>query len=100
VSGAEHDAADAEAAQAQIQQLFIGFQFQDRMNQVLTLLRNDMDQLAQLLANPSTSAADLDAQAWLARLESRYAMAEQHHAPGRAPTAAPAPSQPSEVEFF
>ena len=107
-------ATDAEAAQAQIHQLFISFQFQDRLNQILGLLHADMQRLHAALADPQAAAGALDAQAWLVQLESRYAMAEQHQAPptrvaaparaaGQATTAAPPPAAapaPTEVDFF
>lgn len=88
-------AADAEAAQRQVEQLFIGFQFQDRMNQVLTLLHADVQKLLELVRDPAAHAGRLDAEAWLAELESRYAMAEQRQSAAASQTA-----QPQAVDFF
>ncbi len=94
-------ATDAEAAQQQVEQLFVGFQFQDRINQVLTLLHADMTKLLEMVRDPQGHVRALDAQAWLAELESRYAMAEQRQRPAAgAAGASAAPPQPTGVDFF
>jgi methyl-accepting chemotaxis protein len=60
----------------QVERMYMGFQYQDRVSQMMALLEQDMAQLQTALANPASDA--LGTQAWLARLESQYAMAEQH----------------------
>lgn len=96
-------AEDAQDAQTQIEGLFVGFQFQDRLNQLLTLLHDDMRRLAGVLADPAASARELDADAWLQRLQEHYAMQEQreaHAAPVHRADVAPSTPAPSSVEFF
>jgi methyl-accepting chemotaxis protein len=100
---------DAQSAQQQIQQLLVSFQFQDRLNQVLTLLHGDMQRLAAVLEHQGQAPGELDPNAWLARLAASYAMSEQRQAPAshgtarapsdRAPAPASAASQPA-VDFF
>jgi methyl-accepting chemotaxis protein len=65
--------------QALLEDILTGFQYQDRVAQMVRLLQDDMDRLRQLLQDPHTEAEALDAQAWLTRLESQYAMEEQRH---------------------
>ena len=95
-------AADADAAQRQIEQLFVSFQFQDRLNQILSLLQTDMRRLAGLIQAPNTEVADLDAQRWLADLESRYATSEQRSTQRNLSVvgADDASSSAGEVDFF
>lgn len=64
--------------------VFIGFQFQDRLNQMLGSLHDDLDRFEQWLRNPETAATAtaLDAAQWLKQLEATYTMQEQlasHH---------------------
>lgn len=95
-------AADADAAQKQIEQLFVSFQFQDRLNQILNLLQSDMQRLVALVQSPDTAVADLDAQQWLAALESRYATSEQRSTQRSQASAGPSDpaSNAGEVDFF
>jgi len=60
--------------------LFQGFQFQDRLNQMLTNLQDDMDRFSAWMAE-GRPASHTDALEWLKRLEDTYTMAEQrsHH---------------------
>jgi ABC-type transporter Mla subunit MlaD len=60
----------------QVERMYIGFQYQDRVSQMMALLEQDMAQLQGALANTGGDVPAIDA--WLARLESQYAMAEQH----------------------
>ena len=62
----------------QVERMYVGFQYQDRISQMMTLLHDDMARLEALLSNPMQSADDLTQEAWLARLESQYVMQEQH----------------------
>ncbi len=56
----------------------MGFQYQDRISQIMGLLLDDMQRMLAVLANPAQQSADVINQAnWLERLESQYAMAEQ-----------------------
>ncbi len=70
----------------QVERMYRGFQYQDRISQMMTLLHEDIERLKLALDDTST---DVDAQAWLARLASQYVMTEQrHHHHGQAGTAA------------
>jgi methyl-accepting chemotaxis protein len=106
-SAARDLVADAAAAHEQIQGLFVAFQYQDRVNQVLTLVRQDLERLQSMLDQPGHRDDQIDPAAWLAELEKRYAMEEQRsQSPAgtsaarggkSAPAAAPAPT---ETTFF
>ena len=58
----------------QVDRMYQGFQYQDRISQMMALLHDDMERLQSALAAPP---ADIDAPAWLERLQSQYVMAEQ-----------------------
>ena len=60
----------------QVERMYKGFQYQDRISQMMTLLHEDIDRLKLALDDTST---DVDAAAWLARLASQYVMTEQRH---------------------
>lgn len=79
-----------------VERMYQGFQYEDRISQMVALLQQDM---LRLLTAFSESDTSLDAGQWLARLEDSYVMAEQrqqHHAGG--------PDQPpqdlDETTFF
>jgi methyl-accepting chemotaxis protein len=100
-------AEDASAAHAQIQGLFVAFQYQDRVNQVLTLVRTDLERLQSLLDAPGHRDDQLDPTQWLAELEKRYAMDEQRSpraaastAGQRSPRSQAAEPAPTETTFF
>jgi methyl-accepting chemotaxis protein len=60
---------------AQVERMYVGFQYQDRISQMMALLEGDIIRLQQAVSGHGGEF--LDPQAWLARLESQYAMAEQ-----------------------
>ncbi len=66
---------DAATSGAQVERMYKGLQYQDRLSQMVTLLHDDMQRLQQALARPQ---APLDPEQWLARLQAGYVMAEQH----------------------
>ncbi len=70
---------------AQVERMYIGFQYQDRVSQMMTLLEGDIARLQEAVQAQGQGNTDL--RAWLARLESQYAMAEQHqdHAGTKSP---------------
>ena len=88
--------------QTLIERMYIGFQYQDRISQMLSLLHVDMQRLeSALLDNPGAAGTDeLSAPAWLARLESQYAMAEQHAVHGTAGGSGSGPAAGEETTFF
>jgi methyl-accepting chemotaxis protein len=61
--------------------VFVSFQFQDRLNQMLGSVQDDMDRFEEWLRQ-TRAANQADAQRWLERLEASYTMEEQrsfHH---------------------
>ena len=61
----------------QVDRMYIGLQYQDRISQMIALLESDMARLQDAVAGRAADTPEL--QAWLARLEDQYAMAEQRH---------------------
>lgn len=58
----------------QVERMYKGFQYQDRISQMMTLLHEDIERLQAALQTP---AANTNAADWLARLESQYVMTDQ-----------------------
>jgi len=86
---------ETEMVSQQVDRMYRGFQYQDRISQMMTLLHEDIVRLEQALGDTST---DVDAQAWLARLESQYVMTEQRHHHNAAGD--PAATDDEETTFF
>lgn len=61
----------------QIERMYHGFQYQDRISQMMSLLHDDMARLVSVLADPGASPEALAHEAWLARLASQYVMQDQ-----------------------
>ncbi len=61
---------------AQVDRMYMGFQYQDRISQMMALLEGDMVKLQEALSAGEAQAPDLAA--WLVQLEAQYAMREQH----------------------
>ena len=59
----------------QVERMYIGFQYQDRISQMMALLESDIALLQDALR---ATTAPPGLAAWLDRLESQYAMSEQH----------------------
>jgi hypothetical protein len=66
---------ETHAVAQQVERMYIGFQYQDRISQMIALLEIDMTRLQQALAGEQDIT---DLPSWLARLETQYAMTEQH----------------------
>jgi ABC-type transporter Mla subunit MlaD len=58
----------------QVERMYIGFQYQDRISQMIALLEGDIARLQQVLDGAGEVP---DLKAWLDGLETQYAMAEQ-----------------------
>jgi hypothetical protein len=58
----------------QVERMYKGFQYQDRISQMMTLLHEDIERLQLAFIQPETAVS---AQEWLTRLESTYVMTEQ-----------------------
>lgn len=59
----------------QVERMYIGFQYQDRISQMMALLESDMVRLQEAMLVQDAPAPEL--KDWLTQLESQYAMAEQ-----------------------
>jgi len=79
----------------QVDRMYKGFQYQDRISQMMTALHDDIERLQLALAEPATA---LDAPAWLQRLESTYVMTEQRQQHASASTSSGAAEE--ETTFF
>ena len=82
----------------QVERMYIGFQYQDRISQMMALLESDIAKLQAAFSSGGANAPQLAT--WLAQLESQYAMAEQrtdHHAPNGQ---RPADNSSNETTFF
>lgn len=67
---------EAHIVAEQVEQMYLGFQYQDRVSQMMALLEADIARLQAALANQGADAPKVAD--WLKHLESQYAMAEQH----------------------
>lgn len=86
----------------EISSMLVSLQFQDRVNQILTNVRNDVEKLNQHLASAAVAdeneAGPPDAMTWLDELATTYTMAEQrenHHGRNAA-----APPDTQQITFF
>lgn len=82
---------------AQVERMYVGFQYQDRISQMMALLEGDIARLRGAIEGQGKDLPDLDA--WLSQLESKYAMAEQHHSHQEDSTSA-AGGADNETTFF
>src|SRR5690606_15000014 len=94
---------ESEAIRAEIDNVLVSLQFQDRVSQILTHVCNDLDRLHTYLEQRQWRAADglplpeIDTQAWLEHMSTTYTTMEQRDNPaGRQP----AVSNASEITFF
>ena len=85
----------------QVERMYVGFQYQDRISQMMTLLHDDMARLEAALSQPTQAPDELTQEAWLARLESQYVMQEQRqHHTGQTASAADAIDDGMDTTFF
>lgn len=90
---------------AEVSDVLVSLQFQDRVSQMLTHVRNDLEKLENHLVSFEKERASghrhgtIDARAWLGDLSRTYTMPEQYAAhSGNAGTAAA--NQETEITFF
>ncbi len=81
----------------QVERMYKGFQYQDRISQMMTLLHEDIERLQAALATPQQ---EVDAQAWLARLQSQYVMSEQRQQHSNSTLAPGSAAGDEETTFF
>lgn len=97
--------AESQLIQSEISDVLVALQFQDRISQVLSHVRGDLDKLHQTLDASEQQLADgvmpepLDTAVWLDALTSTYTMAEQYSVLGEGP-AAQAQDSSTEITFF
>ena len=71
---------ESQTVSRQVERMYVGLQCQDRISQMMALLLGDMQRLQAILTDPGTNPDAMSHEAWLAQLESRYAMAAQRNA--------------------
>jgi methyl-accepting chemotaxis protein len=91
--------ARGEAVRAQVEQLMIAFQFQDRVNQILDQVGASITTAAQRLRRGFDEGRAPDAAEWHELLSAGYTTDEQRAVGGSA-AAAPAPAASNETTFF
>lgn len=86
----------------QVERMYVGFQYQDRTSQMMTLLHEDIERLQAVMADPGIDAEALGQDGWLRRLESQYATAEQRqdHVADASSSQAHFPATDIETTFF
>ena len=89
---------ESQMVSRQVERMYVGFQYQDRISQMMALLLGDMQRLQALMETPGNDPQAMSQDAWLAQLESRYAMAAQRNA--HEGGAAAAKSNDEETDFF
>jgi methyl-accepting chemotaxis protein len=87
---------ETHAVAEQVERMYIGFQYQDRISQMIALLETDMARLLQALEGSAAEIPNLPE--WLQGLEAQYAMAEQRQSHGAAANAVP--DADNETTFF
>lgn len=80
----------------QVERMYIAFQFQDRISQMMALLENDITRMHDTFVNSGQVPPSLPE--WLAQLEAHYAMKEQRQNHGTEGAAEAADS--NETTFF
>jgi ABC-type transporter Mla subunit MlaD len=83
---------------AQVERMYIGFQYQDRISQMMALLESDIARLQATLDANAQATPSLDT--WLEKLESQYAMAEQREDHQSATGSNTGASDSNETTFF
>ena len=83
---------------AQVERMYVGFQYQDRISQMMALLEGDMARLQQTFTQDAASVPTMAA--WLEHLESQYAMAEQRKDHQNADASNSGASDSNETTFF
>ena len=93
---------ETEMVSQQVDRMYIGFQYQDRISQMMSLLLEDIHRLQEVMEHPGADPSALAPQDWLTRLESQYAMTEQRqsHNTGTASTGSPQPGSDDDSIFF
>lgn len=99
---------ESTAASAEVDDVLISLQFQDRVSQILNLVNRDLEKLGSKILDSQRqfaaggTAAPVDAERWLDELSHTYTMPEQHaaHRGGTANVATAASAAASDITFF
>ena len=87
------------ALQHEVAHMLTAFQFQDRIAQIIEVVRADLARIGALAAQPSPGEPVPGPEQWMARLQSTYTMDEERHL--HAPASGAKPAEPaSSVTFF
>ena len=94
---------DADGVRRVIEQLIVELQFQDRVSQILNQVRDNLRELEQEImeaqdADGHIRKLDVDADAWLAKMQASYTMIDQHRT--HRGEEHQEDSKDSEIEFF
>ncbi len=81
---------------AQVERMYVGFQYQDRISQMMALLEGDIARLQTVVNGQEPLIPELSS--WLADLESHYAMAEQRQ--NHSSVAGASDADSNETTFF
>ena len=85
--------------QSEVAHMLTAFQFQDRISQILDVVRSDLARIAELASDSSPTNPVPTPNEWMARLQSTYTMDEERSLHG-ASGSGPAAETPSTVTFF
>lgn len=94
---------ESDGVRAQVSQVLVDLQFQDRVSQILALIERDIGRLGERIGADRQAIAEggrpqpIDAGGWLRQLESGYTTLEQHDASA---ARANAPAGTGEITFF
>jgi hypothetical protein len=94
----KHFTHETQLVAAQVEQMYVGFQYQDRISQMMVLLEGDIARLQAVLVADTASSPALAA--WLQYLESQYVMAEQRKDYPNRGNDVSASSESSEATYF
>ena len=106
VASSEQLKQESVGIQGEVGEALVQLQFQDRVSQVMTHVRENMERLPALLREnreryvASGVLEGLDPDRLLHELQKTYAMAEEHAVHGGARLAAPAAAAADEITFF
>lgn len=82
----------------QVERMYIAFQFQDRISQMIALLEADMARLQEVVEGQGSDIPDLPS--WLTRLEAQYAMSDQRQSHAGTAQAGAGGRADEETTFF
>jgi methyl-accepting chemotaxis protein len=100
ISGEGEDLRQRGAAlQNEVAHMLMAFQFQDRISQILDVVRSDLGRIGELASNSSPTNIVPKPHEWIERLQSTYTMDEERSLHG-ASGSGPAAESSSTVTFF